>query len=581
MARYTQESIQRLRDAVDIIDLISRYVPLKRSGAAHKGRCPFHDEKTPSFVVQSASKSYHCFGCGAHGDALSFLMQYEHLDFKGSLEFLSERYGVALEVEQNSDVKKGPSKVRLRQVMEEACRFFHVQLLYSKTAEPAREYLYSRGISLEFVQMFAIGFAPAQEGLKPYLLSKGFRTEELREVGLIGERGREFFSERIVFPILDTLGHTVGFSARKYREETFGGKYINTPETALFKKGKILFGLFHSKKRIVKGRKACLVEGQLDALRLIEAGFDFTVATLGTAFGPAHVDQLRALGVEEVYVAFDQDEAGVTSAEKVGHMLMKKGIGARVVTFEGSKDPDELLHKGGKVAVFSALSLARPYIEYLVESARKNWSLPQEINRGVQAIASKIREWESPILVYESLKQLAALVNVPEKLLEIGGEPTTSTPVALPKPSSLEKELTFELDLIRWLVCSGKARPEVFEMCSKHLSEEDFLYDVSKQLFSMAMQTLREDREWDMLNVASQLDTEDVSEALEVLVSRKVQIDKAPAMTKEAVERIKQRNWMSQREAVRKKMEEPGLGDDELLSLAKSFDELTRSMPKV
>ena len=269
--RFTKESIQRLREAVDIIDLISRYVPLKRSGTAWKGHCPFHDEKTPSFTVNKASRHYHCFGCGAHGDAVAFLMEHERFEFKQALEFLSERFGIPLELEQGDVDEKGASRGRLKGVNEAASRFFHAYLLHADEAEGARVYLSKRRFSLSFLQAFSIGYAPATHGLLPrHLKSLGFTEEEMVQAGLLSKhdgRVREFFSERITFPILDAIGNTIGFSARKWREETFGGKYINTSETPLFKKSRVLFGLFYSKKRMMKDRIACLVEGQVDALR--------------------------------------------------------------------------------------------------------------------------------------------------------------------------------------------------------------------------------------------------------------------------------------------------------------------------
>lgn len=589
MARYTKESVQRLKEAVDIVDLISRYTPLKRAGTTFKGLCPFHDEKTPSFTVHKASSHYHCFGCGAHGDAVAFLMQHERFEFKQALEFLSERYGLPLETEVGDVEESGPSKGRLKQVNEAASHFFHTFLLHADEASGAREYLAKRGFSLSFLQAFVIGYAPNERGaLQNYLHSSGFTNEEMELVGLLSRhdgRVRDFFSERITFPILDALGNTIGFSARKWKEETYGGKYINTPETLLFKKSKVLFGLFYSKKRMMRDRVACLVEGQVDALRLIEAGFDFTVATLGTAFGLSHVEQLRAMGVEEVYLTFDQDEAGLTSAEKAGHLLTKRGIGVRVVRFSGAKDPDELLMKKGKAAFFQALAEGTDYLSFLIDRAvaRVNWSRPREKDMAVRTIAEKIREWENPILVYESLKQLARLANVPESLLHIGPTPVggASVRVAPPVPLSESKEpdLMLELDLVRWLVFAGPESEQLVNGCSEHLAADDFTHDIPRRLFSLAMERLKKGEKPDFMSFAAEVDIESVSSAFKVLLGRRQRIEKALPMAAETVKKIKERNWLRKREAIRKKMEDTSLTDDELFVLAQSFDELTKSFP--
>lgn len=588
MTRYTKESVQRLRDAVDIVDLISRYAPLKRAGVTFKGLCPFHDEKSPSFTVNKASKHYHCFGCGAHGDAVAFLMEHERLDFKQALEFLAERFGVTLEVEQGEEEERGVPKKRLKAVNEAASQFYHTYLLHAPEAQGARDYLAHRRFSLAFLQAFSVGCAPATPGLmRKYVRSAGFSDEEMVEAGLLVQREggiREFFVERITFPILDTLGNTIGFSARKWREETFGGKYINTHETGLFKKSRVLFGCFYSKKRMMKDRVACLVEGQLDALRLIEAGFDFTVATLGTSFGVPHVEQLRAMGIEEVYLAFDQDEAGMASAEKAGHLLMKQGVGVKVVRFAGAKDPDELLASRGKTAFFEALASASEYLSFMVDRSqlRQNWSVPREKDAAVRALAEQIREWKNPIHVYETLRQLSVLARVPEQLLNIGTAPKTPqnpTRATELRLDGHEPDLLLELDLVRWLLLAGPERHEVIAGCAEHLSAEDFIHEVPRKLYSLSIDRLKRGESSDLMGFAGEVDIDSVASGIRALLSRRQRPEKAPALLAETIKRMKERNWLRSREAIRKQMEDPSLGEAELVALARRFDQLTRTPP--
>jgi DNA primase len=579
MSRFSKDSIQRLRDVVDIVDIISRYVPLKRAGGSYKGLCPFHDEKTPSFTVHKASRHYHCFGCGAHGDAVTFLMQQERMSFSQAMQFLAERFGVNLEVEHDEKEEKGTPKRLLRELLEKASLFFQSYLLFSEEAGFARRYLEERSFSLEFLRSFGVGYAPKTPGLlRAFLSSQKFTDQQMQEAGLLSfheGRFRDFFSERITFPILDSFGNTIGFSARKVREETYGGKYINTAETALFKKSRVLFGLFYSKKRIMKDRFICLVEGQLDALRLIHAGFDYAVATLGTAFGPPHVEQLKALGVEEVYLSFDQDDAGAVSAEKAGHLLLKSGLGVRIVNFQGAKDPDELIQKRGKKAFFDAMTASSEYVPFLIHRAKKNhnWMVPQEKDASIRMIVEKIREWNNPILVHESIKQLASLSSIPEGLIQ-NDRPQIKEPEVLPMPS--EGPSLLELDLVRWLIFSGPDNKEVVQYCQQNICPDDFSSDIARQLFILALDHIQKGESVDFLHLAQEVDAEKLSDALDILLARRPRREKILPIAMESIRKIKERNWLLAREEIRKKMQEPGKSEDELLALAKEFDRLTK-----
>ncbi len=301
MARFTKESLETLRQRIDLPELISQYVPLKKAGSAFKALCPFHDEKSPSFVINRGDSHYHCFGCGAHGDAIQFLMQHLKLGFAEAVEQLAERFQVVLEkLEGGSEVKE-TSRSRLKEANEAALRLYHAYLLHAQEGEEALKYLLNRQIDLSFIQQFRLGLAPKQSGLfRKIMHGLGFSDEILAEAGLIVERNgrwRDFFENRLILPVQDKVGTVIGFSARKFHESTFGGKYINTKETALFKKSRSLFGLFYCAKRIAKQKQAIIVEGGLDALRMIYHGFECTVAALGTAFGEEHVRELVQLGV--------------------------------------------------------------------------------------------------------------------------------------------------------------------------------------------------------------------------------------------------------------------------------------------
>lgn len=246
MAIFSKESLETLRQRVDLVDVLSSHMDLKRSGASYKGLCPFHDEKTPSFTIQKGDTHYHCFGCGAHGDAIHFLMTHLKMSFLDAVESLAQRFNVPLQQVESAEETKGPNKGALKEALDIASNFYQLILLHTKEGHEALHYLFKRGIDIEFVRRFRIGLAPQEPGmLRKIMHAKFIKDEILEHAGLIArarDNGwRDFFQDRITFPICDATGAVIGFSARKYKENTFGGKYINTAETPLFKKSRTLF----------------------------------------------------------------------------------------------------------------------------------------------------------------------------------------------------------------------------------------------------------------------------------------------------------------------------------------------------
>lgn len=587
MARYTKESIQSLREKTDIVDVVGRHVSLKRAGASYKGLCPFHEEKSPSFHVHKSSGHYHCFGCSAHGDAISFLMQYERLAFHQAVEFLAERAGVQLILQEGMSTKQLEEeklKERLRACNEEAMIFFHESLLSSPTAHEARVYLQERGIDEEFVRSFGIGYAPPGQ-LIDHLKKKGFTLHEMTEAGLLSKTsGHEFFRERILFPILDSRGYVMGFSGRKFLDETYGGKYINTSETLLFKKNKAFFGLSYSKRRMSKDRVAILVEGQIDALQLIYSGFQMTVATLGTAFGEGHVELLRAMGVEQVYLAFDQDEAGRQSAMKAGHLLLKKGVDVRIVSFQGVKDPDELLQKRGGYAFFEALLDSIGFIDFLVDEAKKkgDFSSPTAKQQLVDAIREQIFEWENPIVVHESIKALSRLTGIPEELLkkerlELFREAKTR----VPKEERKQDDFV-ESELIRHLFFSLGEIPEVAPLVKNHLAKEELSSPLFQRLLEAFFAILEKKQPLLLVTLMELLDTDDIEASRSLLSENRVRKEKALQAILELLNKIKERNWRQEREKKKKEVEDAhSFSEEKALLLAKELLSLGGKPPAI
>ncbi len=588
MPLYTKDSLDLLRQRIDLAEVVGAHIDLKRAGASFKALCPFHEEKTPSFMMHKGDTHYHCFGCGAHGDAIGFLMNHLKMGFMEAVESLAERFGVVLEKEEGSE-PTGPSKTLLKEAVQLACRFYHFMLLQTEEGHQALEYLYKRGIDLDFIRRFEVGFAPRYKSpLYKFLKSKELSDQVLQAAGLLvvgeGEARRDFFSDRIMFPIRDGMGSVIGFSGRKFKEETFGGKYINTPETPLFKKSQVLFGLSYSRKRITKEKKALIVEGQIDCLRLIGAGFDFTVAGQGTAFGEGHVRELINLGVETVYLALDGDLAGQDAAVKIGDFFQKKGIEVGVIKLPAGQDPDTLLREKGPSEFTALLEQPTDYLTFLVEKMSQTIKLdsPSGKNNLTQHIVEKIRAWEHPVMVHESLKRLAELVQVPEDLIGIG----VLQPVVVRRPGRLTAEgidpdKILEADLLRLLFMAGEKLQKLMPIVKANLVPDQLRVSVCQRLYQLFLEAYEAGAQTDLLTFAAGLEKEDEGDLMQEMLSRKIQIEKIEESLVLTIQRILQRNWMEERENIKLQLHSGKLNEEEALELAKQFDQLKRRVPEV
>ncbi len=588
---YSKNSLELLRQKIDLIEVLSPYVDLKRSGASYKALCPFHDEKSPSFIVQRGDSHYHCFGCGAHGDAIAFLMGHLKMSFSESIEMLAEKFNVPLEIDSENKTKEIP-KAPLREANLQAMRFYHFYLLHSYEGQEALKYLYNRGIDLDFIRMFQIGLAPKEMGLMSNILKdKGVLEKHLMTVALVKEtsfkKKREFFSDRIMFPIKDGFGHVIGFSARKYKEDTFGPKYINTPETSLFKKSEVVFGLHECRRRIAKERKAIIVEGQVDALRLIQSGFDLSVAGGGTAFTTHHARQIIQLGVTHVYLAFDGDEAGRQAAIKVGDFFQKEGIETFVCQFPEGQDPDKWLQEKGPKSFAKLLIESSDYLSFLVQETSKvlNIHSPSEKTQLVQSISSRIQKWDHPLMVHESLRKLARLVEVPESLLV----KETNVKVKAPKlqtTSSVSKTLIdpqriLEADFLRWLLLTYDKEKNLVSKALEIAKDKHFVTQVGKSLYNLFAARFVESKPLDLFSLGMELSNAESQLFLSEILQKRVNLEKAKEGLEQSLKKLVEKYWFQEREQIKVKIQSGRCSDEEVLELAKAFDELKKNPPVV
>ena len=374
--KIPQSFINDLLGRVDIVGVINDRVSLKKAGKDYQARCPFHDEKTPSFTVSQDKQFYYCFGCGASGTALTFLIEYERLPFVEAVETLAALAGVEVPRERSSRPERDNSG--LYEIMQKAERYFREQL---KGAGPAIDYLKSRGITGAMARDFGIGFAPdSWDGLHKALASNAAGTEALIEAGLVSrnEQGRTYdrFRGRIVFPIRDTRGRIIGFGGRRL-EAGDGPKYLNSPETPIFHKSEELYGLFEARKSVRNLSRIIVVEGYMDVIALAQNGVRNAVATLGTASGEPHYRTLYRYA-DEVVCCFDGDQAGRRAAWRaLENALPTLGEGRRLsfMFLPEGEDPDSLVRNQGVENFRARLEDAKPAVEYLFDELQAGFDL--------------------------------------------------------------------------------------------------------------------------------------------------------------------------------------------------------------
>ncbi|MFH2204840.1 MAG: DNA primase [Elusimicrobiota bacterium] len=417
-----EASREEVRDRSDIVEVVREYIPnLKRAGRSHKACCPFHQEKTPSFTVNPEKQIFHCFGCREGGDVFAFVMKFENMSFPEALEKLAERAGVRLAKPERAQSPQAKERARVRKVLDLAGDFYRAHLEKLPEDAPARKYLAKRRLAPEIMQAFRLGYAPRSGPLRAAAEKKGYAPELLEMAGLVrrqeGRGYRDYFWDRILFPIENAKGETVGFGAR-----TLGDgepKYLNSPETVVFSKGRVLYGLRAALPAMRKTREALLLEGYMDVLTAHQFGATSACAPLGTALTEEHAVLLKRY-VERVMIVFDPDSAGIKAAVRGAEMLVEKGLGVAIAALPDGMDPDELLHERGLAAFKDALAEAYdlPTFKTLQLLKGKPRPLPAaEKSRIAAEVLETIRRSPDEILKSEWIRGLAERLEVDEQSL--------------------------------------------------------------------------------------------------------------------------------------------------------------------
>lgn len=434
MGFISEETIQRVTESSDIVEIIGSYFPLKRAGTSFRAVCPFHREKTPSFHVTPARQSFHCFGCGAGGGVLRFVMDYEHVDFPTAVRRLAQRAGIPIvEIEATAeDSQKHNQRQRLLAIHVEASAWFHKNLLKSPTAGHARDYLKSRGISAEIAKSWQLGYAPdSWDALLDHLRGARFSDTEIALSGLASSKddepgGRIYsrFRDRVMFPIRNDYGEVIAFSGRILNPEAKGGKYVNSPETPLFTKGRVLYGLDKTKRDLIDKNTAIVCEGQLDLISAYEAGIRHVIAPQGTAFTPDQARLLRRF-VETVLLCFDSDSAGRKATSSSLPSLLSQGLTVKVVVLPPGEDPDSMIRQRGPAAFLEVVNSATDYFDHSVDEALRSGELEDAAGKSklIRRIAPPLALVQDPVQREATLGRIASRLSLPQSAIRAGMKP--------------------------------------------------------------------------------------------------------------------------------------------------------------
>ena len=518
MPYYSDELIEEVRSANDIVDVISSYVHLQKKGNDYFGLCPFHNERTPSFSVSQKKQMYYCFGCGAGGNVVTFLMQYENDTFHEALEALAQRAGIELPKQELSGRarQEADKRAKIMEINKISAKYFYAQLRMEQ-GKKGLDYFAGRGLSPETLKKFGLGYANKfSDDLYQYLRKQGYEDEILKDSGVISvdERrgGHDKFWNRVMFPIMDANQRVIGFGGRVLGDGE--PKYLNSPETMVFDKSRNLYGLNFA--RMTRNPYILLCEGYMDVIALHQAGFDNAVASLGTSFTAGHAALLKRY-TKEVYCTFDSDNAGIKAALRAIPMLKEAGITTKIVNMKPYKDPDEFIKALGTEAFQERIEKAQSSFLFEIEVLERNFNLKDPAGKTAffDQMARKLLGFSDELERNNYIETLSQQYHVgyealQKKVNQMGIALGGVRPVERPRDvSSRKKEQEDGSDasqklLLTWMISD----PVYFREIRRHVSPEDFTVPLYERIAGM----LYEQQERGELNPARIVNTFEDSE---------------------------------------------------------------------
>lgn len=504
---FSQTTLEQIRAANDIVEVIGAYLPLKRRGANFVALCPFHKEKTPSFHVHPQRQIFHCFGCHKGGDVFTFIQEYEHLTFPEAVRRLAERAGIPLAWEQDDTARATRQlRERLYELMEQITRRWQNVLAHEAAGQPAREYLARRGVPEEMIRLFRLGAAPmAWDDTVNWARSKGFDLELVEQAGLIvrREQGQGYYDRfrgRLIFPICDEQGRVVAFSGRVLEAEANVAKYINSPDTPLFHKGRMFYGLDKTKRAILDAGFAVICEGQLDLIACYQAGVPNVVAPLGTAF-TANQAQLLRRYVPEVVLCFDSDEAGQKAMVRALDPLLEAGVVVRVAVVPAPDDPDSYIRSRGPEAFRALVAAAQDFFDYHLKQLCLRHDVKTDRGRLaiVRGMAEAVLKTDNALLIETHARKTAHVLGVSSEavLSEFRRHSRNRTGFTTPDPAAPDMgqaATPAPPPLEEWLLRLLLTEEAAVDWIAKHLSPDWLQHEGVRRVVQVRLQLHREQR---------------------------------------------------------------------------------------
>jgi len=547
--------IREVRERASIVEVVSDFVSLKKSGKNYLGLCPFHSERTPSFTVNEEKGIFHCFGCGAGGNVFNFLMRANQMSFPEAVRAVAQKYGIALPTRELTEEEKRRRSLRakLLDINELAADYYHRILLSQKEGEEGRRYLAHRGLSEETIRDHRLGFAPAAwDGMVLFLQSKDVPLQLAETVGLIlprkegsGPQGRpgyfDRFRHRVIFPIMNEGGRVLGFGGRILEEAAEGSpsapKYMNSPESPVYSKGLTLYGLNLAKGYIREKGAALVVEGYMDLLSLYQEGFRNVVASLGTALSSPQLRLLRRY-TQEAFLVFDADESGIKATQRSLELFLQEGISARVVSLPKGYDPDSFIRKEKGVQLEKLLAEALPLVEYLFQQALRRHSIETVDGkvRVLRELIPALNQVRDPLEKTLYVERLALRMGLKESQIweQLRGRAVRRKEAEEPSPA-VPPGLAHERLLLQLMLFHGSFIPRVREA----LGKEPFSYSRHQKLAQELLTLWEKGLKWDPQELLSQVSDEEVEGLISELLLEEERIVEADRMFQDCLRQLK------------------------------------------
>ncbi|MBI4666297.1 MAG: DNA primase [Nitrospinae bacterium] len=584
MATIPESVIEEVRRRAEIVEVVSHYLPLKKSGANYRALCPFHQEKSPSFNVNPAKQIFHCFGCGEGGNSITFVMKKEGVTFPEAVRILADRYGVDIPKEKRGGEGELDDVYR---ALESAAEFYHQRLLNEKPGAAVNQYLQKRGVDHAMVNKLRLGVAPDEwDSLTRSLIKQGFSTQILEKAGLARKSARnEFidrFRARLIFPICSPGGRPLGFAGRTLGEDAAQGpKYLNSPETPVYQKSKILYGFHLAREAARREGFLFVVEGYMDALALYKAGVENCVACAGTALTPGHAELIKRV-CDKVTALFDSDKAGVTAAKRSGPILLEHDLRVRVLALEGYKDPDEFLANRSAEDFLNLAAKAPTFHEYMINTAisdvditdtESKFAVIREIIPHIRKIKDEIeRAHYAQLLAERTGTDVKAVLKTAAKPAQEHGEakpagPKTGASASRQKPLAAHRAE-------RVLLAALISNPSYLDTIAADLAPEEFSDPDLRKIFEAALDAKNRGAHTSA-DIIHYVEDEEVRRAITSLASDRGVIDEEEAenSARDCMGRMRRRG-VDRRQELEKVKEAEKTGDTESAQKAqkKYFD---------